>query len=67
MLEGSTVHLLRKRGYKKKEIARTVGCHRNTVSKEPFDIIITVLDSQFFDLKGEFSTQIHKKTGLKGR
>jgi len=33
MLKRSTVHLLRKRGRKKKEIARTVGCHRNTVSK----------------------------------
>ena len=33
MLQRSTVHLLKKRGYKKKEIARMVGCHRNTVSK----------------------------------
>jgi len=33
MLKRSTVHLLKKRGYKKKEIARTVGCHRNTVFK----------------------------------
>lgn len=33
MLKRSTVHLLNKRGYRKKEIARTVGCHQNTVSK----------------------------------